>query len=169
MTDTDDDFDIDSVPLTEEVKHPCAECGRDVEWKGRGRVPKMCPEHRKIKTTSTPRISSKNTDLAAQATGVLVQANGFLALALSALSMFQTGGAIVAGNDQFKAQAYEALLLDPDLCRSILKTGGKSAKAGLIFAYAGLGMGVLPTAAAELKELRAAKAAAKVEEDGTGA
>jgi len=91
-----------------------------------------------------------------------------MAIGLSAIGMFRTGGAIAERNDQFEAQAYQALLLDPDLCRLILKSGGRSGKVALGMAYVGLGMSVVPVAVEEMRDRKAEKEARRAEEDETG-
>lgn len=162
----------DTVPDLSDIEYPCSVCGEESgPYGGRGRKPTKCSKHKKATSgNSSPRVTGNAQNLAAQATGVLVQLNGMIALGISALGLFQTGGAIASANEQFEAQAYQALLTDPELCKLILKSGGKSAKLSLLIAYGGMGMTVGPTAVMELKERKAIREAKReAEENATGA
>jgi len=157
----------DSVPDTIDVEYPCQQCGAEAgPYGGRGPKPKYCSIHKKnqskktgIKVTGTPAV------LAAQATGVLVQVNGILAIGMMAVGLNQTASALAAANGTFEQQAHAALLTDPELCRLILKGGVKSAKLSLGIAYAGLGIAVVPTAIVELKEKKAERDAQREAEE----
>lgn len=158
----------DATPELEDVEYPCVVCGREAgPYSGRGPKPKRCPEHKTSKgTAKTPRVAGKDANLAAQATGVLVQLNAMIAMGAAALGLFRTGSAIAESNATFETAAYQALLTDPEFCRMILKGGAKSAKVSLALAYGGMGMVVVPTAMQELKERRDAKREADDNADG---
>lgn len=159
---------MDEVPDLADVQYPCRVCGREAgPYGGRGPKPKLCAEHKTTtgKGNKTPRVTGNAQNLAAQATGVLVQVNSMLAMLIAGLQLFGTASAISAANEGFESAAYQALLTDPELCKTILKGGAKSAKMSLAIAYGGMAMSVVPTAAMELKERKAAKDAAKEEEE----
>lgn len=157
------DLPRDTVPETADIEYPCRICGREAgPYRGRGRKPTVCQECKPKRATGVaPRITGANASLAAQATEVLSQVNGFLAIGLSALQLFGTAGAIAAHDEAFKAQANAALLTDPDLCRLILKGGVKSAKISLLMAYGGMAVAVAPTAVVEVKAMQAARQTAR--------
>jgi hypothetical protein len=135
----DDEFPTDSVPDLSDVEYPCQVCGKESgPYGGRGRKPKFCAP----------------ATLAAQATAVLVQVNGMIALGCMGMSMFKTSHAIAEANPTFEEQAYQALLTDTELCRMILKSGAMSAKMSLGLAYVGMGMAVAPAAIMEIQEKR---------------
>lgn len=155
----------DTVPDLDDVEYPCVVCGRESgPYGGRGRKPKRCPEHKTAATTGTrraTRVTGKDANLAAQATGVLSQLNGIIAIGLMAIGMNDTASAIAAHNDGFEEQANAALLTDPDLCRLILKGGVKSAKIGLGLAYVSMGVGVMPIAVEEARVKKTERLARK--------
>lgn len=151
----DADIPEDTVPLTTDVEYPCEACGKEAgPYSGRGRKPRFCVDHKKNKNASVRKVTGNAGNLAAQATEVLSQLNGIIAIGLMAVGMNQTASAIAAGNDTFAERAHAALLTDTDLCRLILKGGVKSAKISLGIAYAGLGVGVVPVAVNEIREKR---------------
>lgn len=162
----------DVVPDLADVDNPCKNCGKeiDVPYGGRGPRPKFCteckPGNRGSGKRQTPRVTGKDQNLAAQATGVLVQLNAMLGIGAAAVGLFKTGRAIMEANDDFEARAYQALLTDPEFCRQILKTGAKSGKLSLGLAYAGMAMTVAPTAVMEIKERKAEREAKRENEDG---
>ncbi len=155
------DMEPDSVPDLSDVEYPCEVCGKESgPYGGRGRKPKRCPEHKKqTRSNNSPKITGNIANQAAQAVAVLEQLNGAMALGLSALSMFKTAGAIVEYNPTFRDSAYNALLVDPELCKMILKSGAVSGKMMLGLAYAGMGMAVAPTAVMEYRDKKAAREA----------
>jgi hypothetical protein len=158
----------DSVPELEEIEYPCKVCGREAgPYGGRGPKPRLCPEHKKVTKGSTPKVTGTVASQAAQATAVLVQLNGIIAIGAMALGLNATASSIAGANDVFEQQAYQALLTDPDLCKLILKGGVKSGKVALGIAYAGMGVSVVPTALMELKEKKAERLAAKEAEEFT--
>ena len=161
----------DSAPPLANVEYPCKGCGKEAgPYSGRGRKPVHCKECKPRRSTAsgTPKVSGSAANLAAQATAVLVQLNGMIALGVAAVGMFGTGRAIADANSMFEQQAYAALSTDPEFCKMILKSGAKSAKLSLALAYGGLGMAVGPVAIQELKEKKAARQARQAE-DETGA
>lgn len=165
------EFVPDVVPDLADVENPCRQCGKeiDVPYGGRGPRPKFCSDCKPSRVAGSrkqsPRVTGKEQSLAAQATGVLCQLNAMIAMSAAALGLFRTGGAIASANETFETSAYQALLGDPELCKTILKSGAKSAKISLALAYGGMGMTVIPTAAIELKERKAERDAKKAEEE----
>lgn len=165
---TDATIPPDSVPETFDpgvkVEYPCRVCGKESgPYGGRGPKPKLCPEHKKVSKGASPKVTGTNASLAAQATGVLTQLNGMIAIGMMALGLNESASALAGANEGFEQQAYAALTTDPELCRLILKGGVKSAKVSLGIAYAGLGMAVLPTAVQEVREKKAARDAKREE------
>lgn len=164
----------DEVPELDDVTNPCKTCGRqiDVAYGGRGPRPKFCSTCKPVKgmRSQSPRVTGNAQNLASQATGVLVQLNSFMALGAAAIGLFGTAKAIQVANDDFESRAYQALLTDPEFCKSILKSGAKSSKVALALAYGGMAMTVAPTAVIELKERKAEKDAREEQaanEDGS--
>lgn len=157
--------EYDNVPELESVEYPCRVCGREAgPYGGRGPKPKLCPAHKATpKATTQPRVTGKDANLAAQATGVLVQLNGMIAIGLMAVGMNATASALASANETFEQQANAALLTDPELCRLILKGGVKSAKVSLGMAYGGMLFSIAPTAKMEVQDLREKRAARKAE------
>lgn len=164
------DIDTDYGEEIEEEIPPAVVCdypGCDTElvWLGRGRKPKWCPEHKggkaalasKLTTQASTRIKGTNEQLAAQAAAVLAKSNSLAMLAILAFGMPVTATAIAEHNEEFERNAYDALLLDPALCKKILSTGGKTAGIALFMAYGQLGMFVVPLAISEIKDKREAK------------
>lgn len=151
----DTDIPPDSVPDTDNIEYPCVECGKESgPYSGRGPKPKRCADHRKNGKSSVRKVTGTSANVAAQATEVLVQLNGMLALGAMVFGMNGTAAALAAGNETFAERAHAALLTDTELCRMILKGGVKSAKVSLGIAYAGLGVTVFPTALREVQEKR---------------
>jgi hypothetical protein len=161
---------MDTVPETFDrlIEYPCTVCGQEAgPYVGRGPKPKLCTEHKaQPKTKAAPgKVTGKDASLAAQATQVLVQLNGMVAIGMMAVGLHRTASAFAGANDGFEAQAYAALTTDPDLCRLILKGGVKSAKISLGMAYVGLGMAAVPVAVEEIREKKAARAAARADQE----
>lgn len=150
----------DTVPPLTDVEYPCEVCGKEAgPYAGRGRKPRFCDEHKKGTknggASTSRRVTGNAANLAAQATEVLLQLNGILALGAMAIGLNATAATIAHGNDVFAERAHAALLTDTELCKTILKGGIKSAKMGLGIAYGGLILGVAPVAANEIRERRA--------------
>jgi hypothetical protein len=76
-----------------------------------------------------------------------------------------TAGAIAERETLFREQAYNALLTDPALCRTILKGGTTSGKVALVIAYTMFIGGVAPYTISEYKERKAEKVSAIQDED----
>jgi hypothetical protein len=162
---------VDTVPELNDVEYPCRVCGKEAgPYGGRGPKPKLCEEHKKQpKGAGVKRVTGSPANLAGQASAVLVQLNGMLAIGAMALGLHGTASAIAASNGNFEEQAYQALLTDSELCRLILKGGVKSAKVSLAIAYAGMATAVVPTAVMEVKELKAERDLKRqAEEDAAG-
>lgn len=150
----------------------CEECGKPIQYSGRGRKPKRCEEHRKSGGTKSPRKSlGSNETLAAQATEALIQANGLLALGLMFAHMPVTASSLKEAEDGFREQAYNALLTDPALCKTILKAGTTGGRTSLIIAYGMLAGAVVPVGLMEFKANRAeaAEKRAALEAESVGA
>ncbi len=163
----------DTAPDTSDVEYPCRECGKEAgPYGGRGPKPKYCEAHKKsARSTGTRagKVTGTAQTLAAQATGVLVQLNGMMALGLMAIGFNETASAIAGANGTFEEQAYQALMTDTELCKLILKGGVKSAKVSLGLAYVGMGVAVVPTAAMEFKEKKAERDAKREAEENENA
>lgn len=149
----------DATPPTTAPEHSCEICGADVQYKGRGRIPKRCPEHRKTQSASVPKSKGSNATLAATAADALCQWNGLLVVGCMVAGYHGTGSAIAERETAFREQAYAALVTDPALCRVILRAGTTSAKLSLLMAYGMLGIAVAPVAMTEFKEKKAIKEA----------
>lgn len=161
----------DEPPTTTADVPTCTVCGVELPYRGTGRRPTKCDEHNRRKrgggksAASSTAGGGSNEKLANQAVDVLCQVNEMVAVGAMLAKLFGTASAISERNDAFREQAYQALLLDPGLCKTILRGGAKSGKFALIGAYAMLAVGVVPVAIEEVKELRAARAAESSEED----
>jgi hypothetical protein len=157
---TDDntpDGSSDAIPPVFDVEYPCEVCGREAgPYAGRGRKPKRCPEHKRgSSSSSAPKTKGNNAVLAGQAADNLAQLNNILAFGSMAVGMNATASAIASANDGFRSAAYEALVTDPALCRSILRAGKSGGKVALAMAYMMFGVNVIPVAKMELDEKRA--------------
>ena len=163
--DIPDTFDPDDeMPETDIPAIVCSfpGCKEQLVYYGKGRKPRFCSDHKNGKVTASSltaqsRVKGTNQQLAAQASEVLAKTNSLAMLAILAFGMPLTATTIAEHNEQFKESAYEALLLDPKLCQSILATGGKTAGLALFMAYGQLGMFVVPLAITEFKEKRETK------------
>lgn len=163
---TDAEIPQDSTPVTSDVEYPCRKCNKEAgPYSGRGRKPVYCPECRGSAKKSGPRVTGGANNLAAQAAETLVQLNTFLAMGAMAMGLIETGMSIQSAQEMFRERAHAALLTDPEFCRSILRTGAKSAKFSLSMAYVGMGMTVGPTAVMEIKERKAARMAEKAAQE----
>lgn len=77
-------FDDSDNPVP--VEHACVECGKDVQYKGRGRVPTRCPDCRSTRTSGAsegpasraPRMANMDKRKA-KIVGNLLEINGILA------------------------------------------------------------------------------------------
>lgn len=141
-------------------EYACETCGTELSYGGRGRKPKFCEDHKpnRAKGDGTHRSrtsTGKNAQLAAQATAVLLQINGYVAMGLMLASMRETASALGGAQDGFESTTYEALLTDPDLCKTILKAGTTSGKVALAISYLMLGAAVVPVGIVEYKQIKA--------------
>lgn len=112
------------------------------------------------RTSTGSRTDSK----ARQAAALLTQANDLVTFGVMAIGYGQTAAALSNANEGFADTAFEALRQDEALCNTILRAGTTSAKITLLIAYGMLAVNVAPTALAEVREKRAAKAAETEEE-----
>jgi hypothetical protein len=150
-------IELDTIPLVEDVEYPCEVCGREAgPYSGHGRKPKKCSIHKRSSagTRSSAGRKTTNDALAAQASAVLEQLNGVLAIGAMALGFNMTASAIAGNNEAFRENAFEALKTDPDLCKLICKGGVKSGKVALGIAYASFGTQVVPVAMGEFRMKR---------------
>lgn len=101
--------------------------------------------------TSTGRMpaTAKQAETAA---ALLARLNGLFGIALTVAGMPASAMKLAENNDQFETMARQALETDPDLCRKILSAGATSGKAGLIMAYAMLGVSTFPAMREEYRE-----------------
>lgn len=150
---TDIPLELDASP-SDELR--CTVCGDTIVWAGRGRKPMFCTEHRQKRSASSGQsTTAKNENLAKQAAATLIQVNGFVEMMLRFSQMTMTADELSKRKVAFQEQLYQALLTDPDLCRSIMSGGGVSAKLALILAYGMLGSAVIPVGVVEYRERRA--------------
>ncbi len=160
---SDIEFELMAVPDDiVDIEYPCEICGKESgPYSGRGRKPKRCAEHKAKQ--STPRkagkLPAKVEANAAMAAEILAQYNGLAGLGLRLVTYHDTADAIVGANPVFKELAYNALISDPALAESIIRTGGMPGKVALIVAYATFGAAVAPVAMLELRSKRADKRA----------
>ena len=174
-------FDDTRVPPDEAPPHVtdndtlrCEECGKALEYGGRGRKPKYCEDHRKSASKGTASNGRKNVGdnakLAAQATEALIQVNGLVAMCALWGGLDMTCESIRTAEDAFREQTYNALLTDPALCKTILKAGTTSGKVSLLIAYGMLAGAVGPVAYLELQMKKEAREQARLEagDNGTG-
>jgi hypothetical protein len=163
--------DVDEIPELDDIEYPCVVCGQESgPYGGRGPKPKRCPIHKKAPAgKAAPRVAGKDANLAAQATGVLVQLNAMIAMGAAAVGLFNTAVAIKDANEAFESTAYQALVTDPEFCKFLLKGGAKSAKLSLALAYGGMGVYVAPIAASEIKLKREERAEAKAKAEADNA
>lgn len=157
-------IELDTIPPMDDVEFPCqfniggGICGREAgPYAGRGQKPKYCVDHKKNKGSTARGVGNRKTSndaLAAQASAVLEQLNGVIAIAAMAMGFNQTASAIANGNEAFRETAFEALRTDPELCKLISKGGVKSGKVALGIAYASFGTQVVPVAVGEFKQKR---------------
>lgn len=152
---TPDDLErlgTDTAPPIDAPEYPCSVCGREAgPYSGRGRKPTKCPEHKGATSAGRPKTTGKNSVIAGQAADTLAQYNDLVAFIAIMAKYEGTGEAIQNANDVFREKAYAALLTDPDLAASIIKSGGISGKAALIISYAMLAGAVAPVAMMEAR------------------
>jgi len=150
----------DSTPVFD-TSGTCEFAGCDeikTEYAGRGRKPRFCTEHTNLRkkpgAAEAAARKAPNQKLADQATEVLLQLNGFLAIALRFGKLEFTASALAECQEEFRVKTNAALLTDPDLCRTILRAGTTSGKMGLAVAYGMLAGAVAPIAIMEIRERR---------------
>jgi len=157
----------DAGPEVSDVEYPCAVCGReiDVPYGGRGRRPTRCSEHRKVQTkraAGVPRVTGNNATLAAQATEALCSIDGMTALGASVIGFTKTAETIMDADETFRIRVNSALLNSPDTARKILRFAGKAGDASLFIAIMLHVATIAPVFAAEAKERKAEKEAARL-------
>ena len=160
----------DETPVDEESRE-CAEPGCDTHIVKRGKFwPKYCAEHApgalrgraKQRKEASDRKPPANPAKAKQAAAVLGQINDLIVLGLTAvtaipalpISLPNTASALASANEDFLAQAEEALATDPKLCDSILRVGQAGGKAALFTAYLTLGVSLAPAIVVDVKASR---------------
>lgn len=137
--------DAVDTPLKADTAPPSTDNLTEDPPKRRGRPPGS-------KSSTSTRRRTTNTDLANAAADVLMQTNSMVGVVAGFAGLPETQDAIVEKNPLFREQAYNALLADPDLCKSITAGGGVTGKVALVFAYAMFASYVLPTGANEWRE-----------------
>lgn len=163
----------DATPPLDEPEFACEKCGHSLTYGGRGRKPRVCSDKNggdpqcygssSRSTTSGKRTGGTNDKLARQATDVLVTLNGMMATGAFVMSWTGTAGAIARANESFESAAFEALLLDPALCRMILRGGSNSGKLALTLAYGMFFASVAPSALTDVRMWQAERSKAKAE------
>lgn len=160
----------DEAPPTR-YEYSCEVCGKELKYSGRGRHPTKCDEHKKGGSSKsglrTNRLG-KNEELAAQAAYALSQLNGLIAVGLKMSGLEVTAEAIDEARPAFRENAQEALVTDPELCRTILKAGTSSGKVALVMCYAMFLGAVVPVGVMEYKLKRAEKREREEIDNGTG-
>jgi len=158
---------LDIQPATEDSdtsavndsEYTCEVCQAPLTYNGRGRKPTKCSPRNggreecystRGATLSQPREKS-NDKLARQAANVLTGMNAGLGTGAYLLGLRGTAAAIRDANESFDPAAYEALKMDPGMCRMILRGGANSGKVMLAIAYLMLGMNVAPIAVTEYR------------------
>lgn len=106
------------------------------------------------KRGSTSKRMPASDTAARSAASLLGRLNLLIGMAIQMNGMPETAATLTLANEQFENMAYEALLADPALCRKILGAGATSGKAGLVMAYATLGISIVPAARMEIVEKR---------------
>ena len=159
---TDNLIADEAPPRTHE--YACEVCGIELTYGGRGRKPTRCAEHKRNASKAGSGRAGSNEQLAAQAADTLTYANKFAGLGLIMLGLPATAESVALAQVSFRENVYQALLLDPKLCRRILTMGGKGATVGLVLAYGGMVSEIAPIALKEIKTRR--EAAAEVVQDG---
>lgn len=155
---SDEDL-LPDVPAVDSPKNPCVVCGVDIPYKGKGRKPTKCDDHKRTAEPTRPAAAKgtgKNDVLARQAAAALGQVNALIATGLMVapgpFRLPATASAIAQANDTFTEQAYNALLTDPKLCQMITRAGAAGGKFSLLIAYGMLAATVVPTAVMEYRE-----------------
>ena len=173
MTITEAPVFEDSTPPVDEPEFACEKCGHALIYSGRGRKPRVCSDKNSgdpqcygsssRSTGGKPRTGASNDKLARQATDVLVTLNGMLATGSFVVGWTGTAGAIARANESFEAAAFDALLLDPALCRMILRGGSNSGKLALTLAYGMFAASIAPAAISDVKMWQADRAKTRAE------
>lgn len=151
----------DEAPLTTETvgdEYPdkCVVCSAGIPYGGKGPRPKYCEDHKKNKSKSSARTSTRgNARVAEDAAMLLGQLNGLIGMGLQFYGLQMTAASIATANDQFVRAATNALENDPKLAKKIVGFGATSGKASLAVAYGMLGAAIAPVAVAELKMKKA--------------
>lgn len=137
----------------------CLRCGRNLTYGGRGRKPKNCSPSNGGDSAcygtkgakSSSGVKGGNERLAAQAADVLSGINDIVATGTMFVGFQATASMIAEGNEAFREQAYQALLIDPALAKTILRGGSSSGKIALVMAYA---MFLAPVSRVAIQEYR---------------
>jgi hypothetical protein len=147
----------DLAPPTAGPEFACRVCGKELTYGGRGRKPTLCDEHKRGNSARSSVQKGGNEKLAAQAVESLMQLNGLVGMGLMFGGFLGTASAFSERQDGFREQAYQALLTDPALCKTILRGGKLSGRFSLALAYATLIGGTAPFALQEMRERKAAE------------
>lgn len=170
-------FTIDATPATDqdvETEYSCKHCGHALTYGGAGRKPSACTDRNggdpaciesRKGTRSTTKRAPSNDKLAQQATDVLIGMNEFIGTGAFFVGFTGTASAIAKHNEDFGIRAYNALIMDPALCKMILRGGMNSGRLALVLAYGMFAAKVAPVAAQEYREMRAQAQAERETED----
>lgn len=158
----------DFVPEVSDIEYPCVVCGKEAgPYGGRGRKPTRCAEHKKQqnRTSSAPKVSGTNAQLAAQATEALCSIDGMAALGARIIGFTNTAETIEEADETFRLRVNAALLNSPDTARKILRYGSKAGDSALFIAI-GLHIAtILPVFMTEAKMKKAERDAKRAAEE----
>jgi hypothetical protein len=141
-----------TLPFNEEFPDSTPEAPYGFFPDGRPRKRKPRASSAGATATGSRRMPVSESD--ARAAANLLAMYNKLAGATLSLYLPVTAAVLDANNDDFAEQAYQSLLTDPALCKSILSSGGVSGKLGLAMAYAILVGTIAPGAMIELRVKR---------------
>lgn len=138
FTDETSTFPDDVIPDVSDVEYPCTVCGKEAgPYRGRGRKPTKCPDHKKTAGTSgikAPRVTGTNATLAVQAAEAICSIDGMMALGARLMGFANTAEVIEEADDTFKIRLVAALTNSPDTARKILRYGSKAGDSALFIA-----------------------------------
>ncbi len=141
-----DDYMLDDAPDLEipQGVDPLAPYGRTET----GRIRKRPVGSKKSANGPSPRNAAK----AKQAAGVLMEAHAIGVGAVVLMQMYQTAGAMSERAATLEDSMTRALMLDGNLCDTILKGGVQSGKIMLLIAVFTHAIAIAPTAVSEYRE-----------------
>lgn len=144
----------DEKPATA-YEYACGTCGKELFYAGKGRKPKFCDEHKKNAPKSgVSKSRGASTQLAAQATDLIINVTDVLQVAALASGFEDTADAIEDKQAVLRERVYSALLANPTRCRSIIKLLGGTTDLGLAIAIGTFAANIGATAFNEYKAKR---------------